>query len=148
MWIDLGTGGGFPGFVLACALAGKPGAAVHLVESNLKKAAFLREAQRLTGAVATVHAMRVGDFVRRIAVLPEVVTARAISPLKPLIQMCYPLLGKSGVTGLFLKGQNAELEVNEAAKVWAMDVTLVPSRTDRSGRIVVIRDLERVGTGQ
>ncbi len=62
--------------------------------------------------------------------------------------MCYPLLGKSGVTGLFLKGQNAELEVNEAAKVWAMDVTLVPSRTDRSGRIVVIRDLERVGTGQ
>ncbi len=85
VWIDLGTGGGFPGLVLACALAGKPGAAVHLVESNLKKAAFLREAQRLTGAVAIVHAMRVGDFVRRIAVLPEVVTARAISPLKPLI---------------------------------------------------------------
>lgn len=148
VWIDLGSGGGFPGLVLACALAGRPDAAVHLIESNLKKAAFLRESQRLTGAAAVVHAMRVEDFVRRLPVLPEIVTARAFSPLKYLIPMCFPLLGKSGVTGLFLKGQNAELEVSDAADAWAMDVSLVPSRTDRSGRIVVIRDLERVGTGQ
>ncbi len=148
VWVDLGTGGGFPGLVLACALADKPGAAVHLVESNLKKAAFLREAQWLTGAAAVVHAMRVEDFVHRIPVLPEIVTARAVSPLKQLIQMSFPVLGKSGVTGLFLKGQNAELEVSEFAETWAMNVTLVPSRTDRSGRIVVIHDLERVRGGQ
>src|ERR1700704_5018950 len=49
VWIDLGSGGGFPGLVIACALADKPGALIHLVESNAKKAAFLREAQRVTG---------------------------------------------------------------------------------------------------
>src|SRR5437588_10600831 len=59
VWVDVGSGGGFPGFVIACALAGDPSAAVHLVESNMKKAAFLREAQRVTGAPAVVHCMRV-----------------------------------------------------------------------------------------
>ena len=62
-WIDLGSGGGFPGIVIACALADQNGAAVHLVESNAKKAAFLREAGRATGAPITVHAMRIEKFV-------------------------------------------------------------------------------------
>ena len=55
IWVDLGSGGGFPGLVLACALADTPGAMVHLVERNAKKAAFLREALRVTGAPGTVH---------------------------------------------------------------------------------------------
>ena len=55
IWVDLGSGGGFPGVVLACALAETPGANVHLVERNAKKAAFLREAVRVTSAAATVH---------------------------------------------------------------------------------------------
>src|SRR5262249_56616857 len=62
VWVDLGTGGGFPGLAIACALANRPGAHVHLVESNNKKAAFLREAQRLTEAPATVHATRIEEF--------------------------------------------------------------------------------------
>src|SRR5215510_11851729 len=62
VWIDLGSGAGFPGLVLAIALAGTPGAVVHLVESNTKKAAFLRDAQRVTGAPVSVHLQRIEDF--------------------------------------------------------------------------------------
>jgi 16S rRNA (guanine527-N7)-methyltransferase len=143
VWIDLGSGGGFPGLVIACALADRPGAAVHLVESNAKKAAFLREAQRVTGAPAIVHATRIEDFAQTFQDRAEVVTARALAPLKSLLDQCFPLLGKSGVVGLFPKGQNAELELGEARKSWNIKVNLVPSRTDPTGRIVVIRELVR-----
>ena len=143
VWIDVGSGGGFPGLVLACALAGRPGASVHLVESNTKKAAFLREAQRVTGAPVSVHAVRIEDFAASFKGRPDAVTARAVAPLKSLLKQCFPLLGKSGALGLFPKGQNAELELSEAANNWAMSATLVPSRTDPTGRIVIIRDLER-----
>ena len=146
IWVDLGSGGGFPGLVIACALAGKPGAVVHLIESNTKKAAFLREAQRHAGAPATVHAMRIEDFAASFEGRVEAISARAVAPLKSLLDQGFPLLGKSGVTGLFPKGQNAELELGEACELWRMkgwnmNVTLVPSRTDPSARIVVIRDL-------
>jgi 16S rRNA (guanine527-N7)-methyltransferase len=142
-WIDVGTGAGFPGLVLACALAETPGAFVHLVESNAKKAAFLREAKRVTGAPADVHGERIEQFVNRFRGPPEVVTARALAPLKSLCELCFPLLGKSGAMALFLKGQGAELELGEASKLWSMNATLVPSRTDPAGRVVVIRDLVR-----
>src|SRR5262245_11171456 len=79
-WVDLGSGGGFPGLVLACALADKPPATVHLVESNAKKAAFLREAVRTLTLPALVHAMRIKDFVQGFAETPDVVTARALAP--------------------------------------------------------------------
>jgi 16S rRNA (guanine527-N7)-methyltransferase len=143
VWIDLGSGGGFPGLVIACALADRSGAAVHLVESNAKKAAFLREAQRVTAAPAIVHATRIEDFVPAFQGPAEVVTARALAPLKSLLDQGLPLLGKSGVVGLFPKGQNAELELGEARKSWNIKVNLVPSRTDPTGRIVVIRELLR-----
>jgi 16S rRNA (guanine527-N7)-methyltransferase len=145
VWVDLGSGGGFPGLALACALAEKPGSAVHLVESNMKKAAFLREASRATAAPAFVHATRAEDFANNFEGHLDIVTARAFAPLKLLIKQAFPLLGKSGVTGLFLKGQGAEFELREAAEVWDIDAMLVPSRTNRSGRIVVIRNLERGG---
>jgi 16S rRNA (guanine527-N7)-methyltransferase len=148
IWADLGTGGGFPGLAVACALAGRPGTHVHLIESNTKKAAFLREAQRLTEAPASVHAMRIEDFQANFDAPVDVVTARAVSSLKSLLDQCFPLLGKSGATGLFPKGQNAELELRQAResaamKSWTMNATLVPSRTDPAGRIIVIRDVER-----
>jgi 16S rRNA (guanine527-N7)-methyltransferase len=150
-WLDLGSGGGFPGLVIACALAGNPGAHVHLIESNGKKAAFLREAQRLTAAPATVHAMRIEAFVETFEGPVDAITARAIAPLKSLFQLSFPLLGKSGAMALFPKGQHAELELRKAREspamhAWAMDATLVPSRTDPAGRIVVIRNVERRGT--
>ena len=143
IWVDVGTGGGFPGLVIACALADRPGAAVHLVESNLKKAGFLREAVQATGAPATVHGMRIETFAKGFRGPLDVVTARAVSPLNALLNMCFPLLAKNGVTGLFPKGQNAALELDEAAKSWKMKAELVPSRTDPAGRIVVVRGLER-----
>ena len=117
IWVDLGSGGGFPGLVIACALAETPGAQVHLVESNAKKAAFLREAARLTGAPAVIHAERIADFVRHAPDRVDVVTARALAPLAELLAEAYPLL-KSGAVGLFPKGQDVAAELTEAAKCW------------------------------
>ena len=148
IWVDLGTGGGFPGLAVACALAQKPGAHVHLIESNNKKAAFLREAQRLAAAPTTVHATRIEEFVTSFEGRADVVTARAVAPLKSLLDQCFPLLGKSGAVGLFPKGRHAELELREARESaamqgWTMAATLVPSRIEPAGHIIVIRDVER-----
>lgn len=140
-WVDFGSGGGFPGIPIACALAGTPGALVHLVESNHKKAAFLREAVRLTGAPARVHARRVEDFVGGFAEPVEIVTARALAPLENLLAKAYPLL-KRGAQALFLKGQDVEAELTEASKCWTIDAELVRSVTDSSGRIVRVRSLQ------
>jgi 16S rRNA (guanine527-N7)-methyltransferase len=151
VWSDFGAGAGFPGLVLACRLADRPEsqsriqARVHLVERNAKKAAFLREARRVTGAPAVVHA---GSMAEVLPTLPsgiEVVTARAVAPLKELLDQCHPLLGRNGATALFPKGQHAELELAEAARFWDMEASLVASRTDPKGRIVVIRGVVRRG---
>jgi 16S rRNA (guanine527-N7)-methyltransferase len=148
IWVDLGAGAGFPGLVIACAVAHRPGAHVHLVESNNKKAAFLREAQRLAAAPATVHATRMEEFVAGFQGRAEAVTARALAPLKLLLDHCFPLLGKSGAVGLFPKGRHAELELRQARESaakqgWTMAAALVPSRIEPAGHIVVIRDVER-----
>lgn len=141
IWVDLGSGGGFPGLVIACALAETPGAQVHLVESNAKKAAFLREAARLTGAPAMIHAERIADFVRHAPDRLDVVTARALAPLAELLAEAYPLL-KTGSIGLFPKGQDVEAELTEAAKYWNIQATLAPSCTDPRSRIVVVNAIE------
>ena len=143
VWVDLGSGAGFPGLAIACALTGRPGAVVHLVESNAKKAAFLREAQRVTGAPAVVHALRIENFVDSFRDRADAVTARALTSLKKLYDQSAPLLGPETL-GLFPKGQDVEAELTEAAKCWNISkLTLVPSRTDRTGRIVVVQGLER-----
>jgi 16S rRNA (guanine527-N7)-methyltransferase len=141
IWVDLGTGGGFPGLVIACALYGMAGRMVHLVESNTKKAAFLRAAVAATGSPAVVHAVRMEKFVESFAGRTDIVTARAVSPLSLLLGQCLPLL-KQGAVGLFLKGQDVEAEVTEASRCWKMAADLVPSRTDPKARIVMIRALE------
>jgi 16S rRNA (guanine527-N7)-methyltransferase len=141
-WIDLGSGAGFPGLVIACALADTPGAKVHLVEATGKKAAFLREASRVTGAMADVHAVRIDKFVGSFKAQPDAVTARALAPLKLLLDQSVSLL-EGGAVGLFPKGQDVEAELTEASKYWNIDAQLVPSRTDPKGRIVVVRALER-----
>ncbi len=143
-WVDFGSGGGFPGIPIACALAGTEGAVVHLVESNHKKAAFLREAVRVTGAPARVHARRVEDFVDQFAEPVEIVTARALAPLENLLAKAYPLL-KRGAQALFLKGQDVEGELTEASKCWSIDAELIPSVTDPGGRIVRVRSLQPTG---
>jgi len=138
-WADLGSGGGFPGLPIACALAEQNSAEVHLIESNKKKAAFLREAVRVTGAPAVVHAERVADFAQASRGELDAVTARALAPLPELLSIAYPLL-KRGVLGLFPKGQDVEAELTQATKCWTIQASLVPSRTDPKSRVVVIRE--------
>jgi 16S rRNA (guanine527-N7)-methyltransferase len=140
-WVDLGSGGGFPGVVLACALAETPGATIHLVERNAKKAAFLREALRVTGAPGTVHLADIGDIVDRISGPIDCVTARALAPLHQLIGFAEPLVRK-GAKALFLKGQDVEAELTEATKYWTIKLELHSSRTGGHGWIV---ELDLVG---
>jgi 16S rRNA (guanine527-N7)-methyltransferase len=146
IWIDLGSGAGFPGLAVACALADTPGAHVHLVESVGKKAAFLRTAVEATGAPATVHAMRAEDFAKTAPPDIDVVTARALAPLPRLLALANPLL-KTGALGLFPKGQDVESELTEAAKCWRLQATLASSRTDSKARIVVVRGLKPISAG-
>jgi 16S rRNA (guanine527-N7)-methyltransferase len=140
-WADLGSGAGFPGLVLACALADTPGAEVHLVESKTKKAAFLREAAQVTGAPAIIHAERIEDFVKHAPRQIDVVTARALAPLPELLAAAYPLL-KTGAVGLFPKGQDVDAELTEAAKCWNIQASLVTSRTDLRSRVVIVDKAE------
>lgn len=140
IWVDLGSGGGFPGLVLACALVEKADAKIHLVESTAKKCAFLQAVSEALKLPAEVHNQRVENFIpvfRR----SDVVTARALAPMPKLLDLAFPLLKRGGV-GLFLKGQDVGSELTEAAKCWNIRHKLVPSRTDGRARIVVIESLE------
>jgi 16S rRNA (guanine527-N7)-methyltransferase len=142
VWMDLGSGGGFPGVVLACALAETKGANVHLVERNAKKAAFLREAVRVTSAPGVVHLAEIGDTVDRFAGPVDCVTARALAPLHQLIGFAEPLV-KNGARALFLKGQDVEAELTEATRYWKIEPKLYPSRTGGQGWIVELDRIER-----
>jgi 16S rRNA (guanine527-N7)-methyltransferase len=142
VWVDLGSGGGFPGVVLACALAETPGAVVHLVERNAKKAGFLREALRVTGATGVVHLADIGDTVERITGAVDCVTARAVAPLHQLIGFAEPLL-RNGAKALFPKGQDVESELTEATKYWNIRPHLHSSRTGGGGWIVELDQVER-----
>jgi len=138
-WADLGSGGGFPGVVLACAMA-EQGGHVDLVERNGKKAAFLREALRVSGAAGTVYPMDIGDYVDSTATVPDCITARALAPLHRLLDMTAPLIAR-GARALFLKGQDVESELTEATKYWNIKPLLHPSRSGGQGYIVSIDQL-------
>jgi 16S rRNA (guanine527-N7)-methyltransferase len=140
-WADLGSGGGFPGVVLACALAETPGAVVHLVERTAKKAAFLREAIRVTASPGMVHLAEIGDNVDRITGPVDCVTARALAPLHQLVGFAEPLV-RNGAKALFLKGQDVEAELTEAAKYWNIQPQLHKSRTG-DGWIVELHAITR-----
>jgi 16S rRNA (guanine527-N7)-methyltransferase len=140
-WADLGTGGGFPGLVLAIARAKEPGWLMHLIESDARKAAFLREAVRVTGAAAKVHAERIESAAKRLGGV-DVVTARALAPLPRLIDLAAPFL-EQGAKGIFLKTQYVGEELTDTTKSWSINSTIVPSRTDSRGRIVVIDSVSR-----
>ena len=142
LWADLGSGGGFPGIVLASGFAETPGAMIHLVERNAKKAAFLREALRVTNSPGTVHLADIGDNVDRITGPVDCVTARALAPLHQLIGFAEPLV-RAGAKALFLKGQDVETELTEATKYWKITPHLHSSRTGGHGWIVELDRIER-----
>jgi len=136
-WADLGSGAGLPGVPLAIALAGTSGAAVELVESDQRKAAFLREAVRVTAAPARVHPMRIERWAAAWEEPVDAVTARALAPLERLIPLAFPLLAR-GAVGIFPKGRNVAEELTAAARSWHITHELTPSATDSAARIVVV----------
>jgi 16S rRNA (guanine527-N7)-methyltransferase len=142
IWIDFGSGGGFPGVVLACALADDSGAMVYLVERNAKKAAFLREAVRVTGAPGQVVLADIEENVDSFPGNIDCVTARAVAPLHQLIGFAEPLV-RRGAKALFLKGQDVDVELTEATKYWNIAPKLHSSRTGGHGWIVELDRIER-----
>ena len=147
-WLDLGSGAGFPGMVIAIALAevgalaDATGTRVHLVESNARKCAFLAEVARKTRAPVEIHGDRIEFLVekRRIESV-DVVTARALAPLAKLLGFAHPFLGPA-TRCLFLKGRDADAEIEEARGTWHFDVSTIPSRTDEHGRILVLSSVK------
>lgn len=129
-WADLGAGAGFPGIVLAILLKGREGAQVHLVESMAKRCRFLSEVVAGLGLPATVHNARA----EKLSLAVDIVTARACAPMPRLMEFARPYLTK-GATGLFLKGQDVEAELAEAAKHWNFKADRLPSRSG-SGQVV------------
>lgn len=140
IFVDLGSGGGFPGLVLAAALAERPGAHIHLIESDQRKSAFLRESVRAMKVPATVHNARIESALAAWPHGADIVTARALAPLKKLTELAYPLL-KAGTVGIFPKGQDVESELTEATKYWSLSCELVPSRTEEAARLAVVSEV-------
>jgi 16S rRNA (guanine527-N7)-methyltransferase len=141
-WLDIGSGAGFPGLVLAVMLADREGARMALVESDSRKAAFLGEVARRTGAPVDIRPERIEKAATQAKVGPvDVITARALAPLPRLLELAAPAFSDHTV-GLFLKGREVDAEIAAAQERWAFDATLQPSVTDTSGRIVVVRALQ------
>jgi 16S rRNA (guanine527-N7)-methyltransferase len=144
-WIDLGSGGGFPGIVTALRLRGEPGAMVHLVESDHRKCAFLREVSRETQAPVEVHRGRIEDVLPTLPVV-DAISVRALASLSILVEMTAERL-ESGALGVFLKGQDVAAELTEMPMYSSLSIRLVASRTDPLGRIVLLGRTDLVSTG-
>jgi 16S rRNA (guanine527-N7)-methyltransferase len=134
--MDLGSGAGFPGLILALAT----NVTFDLIEADQRKAAFLREAARITGARVHVHAVRI-----EAADLPPapLIIARGLAPLPKLLALAKPFLAHGGQC-LFPKGANVQTELTHAAAQWHMQVERIPSRTAPDACILRISDLCRV----
>ncbi len=154
VFVDLGSGGGFPGLVLAILLherrqnEGAAGGAERpwrfvLVESDVRKCAFLREVARQAGVAVEILSTRIENPETQYKLgIVDVVTARALAPLDRLLGLAAPLFGERAV-GLFLKGQGAQAEVEAARSQWAFEALFVPSVTAVDARIVAVRSLRR-----
>jgi 16S rRNA (guanine527-N7)-methyltransferase len=141
LWLDLGSGAGFPGLVVAILQTGQPGFRMHLVESDKKKCAFLAEVARETKAPVDIHAMRIeelGESAHRLR--PDVVSARALAPLPRLLELAAPFFAPR-TRGLFLKGREAESEIEAANMTWDFAASLHSSLTSANSHIVEVRAL-------
>lgn len=144
-WVDLGSGAGFPGLVIAILMANHDNCSVHLIESNGRKCAFLADVSRQTGVRVQVHEGRIENIVKSGAIgAADVVSSRALAPLDRLLGLAQGFFG-SGTSGLFLKGREASAEVDEARAQWRFDHRTIPSRTNADGCIVEVRNLTAQG---
>ncbi len=137
IWLDLGSGGGFPGLIIAILLVGR-GGYVHLFESDHRKAGFLRTVIRETGAPATVYAMRIESAAAHAAVSAvgiQVISARALAPLPKLLGYVVPFFNSSTIA-LLHKGRGWQEELTQAQQYWKLQVQDFESVTDPSARIL------------
>jgi len=134
--VDMGSGAGFPGLVLAAMGA----ASVHLIEGDQRKAVFLREAARTMGLGVTVHAARIEAIP---VIRASTITARALAPLPELLALAEPFSGPDTVH-LYPKGQNMEGELTATHKIWTMRVEQFQSRTDSAASILRLTEVRRV----
>ncbi|TPM26067.1 16S rRNA (guanine(527)-N(7))-methyltransferase RsmG [Mesorhizobium sp. B2-3-4] len=141
-WVDIGSGGGFPGLVMAFLLTERPAASIDLVESNRKKASFLQTVIGQFGLPARVVARRIEDSHAFVST-PQIVTARALAPLSVLLDLSAPWLS-AGARALFHKGRDYRAEVQESVNRWTFDLVEHPSVTDASGVILELSDLRSV----
>jgi 16S rRNA (guanine527-N7)-methyltransferase len=141
-WLDLGSGGGFPGLVLAILLAERdPQARMTLVESDSRKAAFLGEVARKTGVAVEIRTERSEKFATQAkSQIRDVITARALAPLPKLLGLVLPYFSPQTVA-VFPKGRDAAAELAQAAETFRFDATTEPSLTDDEARIVILRHL-------
>lgn len=137
-WMDLGSGGGFPGLVVALINARH----VHLVESNRRKCAFLRAVIHETGAPATVHEGRVEAVLASWSEPVDRVSARALASLGELLTLSEPLL-RQGTPAALAKGAEYRREIAEAERDWLLDIAVIPSRVGAGGAILDVRAARR-----
>jgi 16S rRNA (guanine527-N7)-methyltransferase len=140
-WVDIGSGGGFPGMVCAIICAEKsPETVFHLVESDLRKATFLRSVARETGVTVRVHSERIEKME---AFNADVLSARALASLDKLLEFSAPHLNENGVA-LFPKGENYKSELAEAQKSWRFDCVEHQSKTGSNSVVLKIGNIQRV----
>lgn len=145
--LDLGSGAGFPGLILAIMAANTSSIRHTLIESDSRKAAFLREVARNTGVAVDIVVERIEKVPTRVKLaLFDCVTARALAALEQLCELAQPFLAGHAMC-LFLKGREVESEVTTARASWAFNAAYVPSITDPDGRIICLSGLRRVTEG-
>lgn len=143
---DLGSGAGFPGLVLAIVAAdpgpaGRQGMRVTLIESDTRKAAFLREVARATGIAVDIIPHRIeSDAIRGMVERIDCVTSRALAPLPRLLELASPLFGVETI-GIFPKGRDAMSEIAAARQHWNFSLRVEPSLTEADARIVIVQGL-------
>lgn len=148
LWLDVGSGAGFPGLVMGIMMMEiHPGAEVVLIESDTRKCAFLQTVIAQTKAPVRVLPMRVEkaaeSVVEKVGGYPDVISARAVAPLPKLLEMIAPFWSQDS-TGLFMKGRDVVLELTEAAKCWTIKASQAPSITAGDGVILKLEELARV----
>lgn len=140
MLVDLGSGAGFPAVVLGIM---NPNLSVHAIESDERKAQFIRTVSRETSVDIKVHDQRIESV--QLESTPDIVTARALADLKTLLEMCLPWAqANPELILLFLKGQKAVEEIAEAQKCFSFEIAQHPSLTDEAASLLLITGLKEI----
>jgi 16S rRNA (guanine527-N7)-methyltransferase len=138
-WVDMGSGAGFPGLVIAIQLADVPGAVVHCIESDQRKCAFLREAVRATAAAATIHPTRVEAIDPASLGAVDAVTARAFAPLPLALKLARPWIER-GAVGVFPRGESAKDQIAALPEAPLYAIEVLPSLIDAKSAILRVRN--------